>query len=482
MIRIDAIHLHVTAVHTRIPFRYGIAEMTAAPHVVAEIVVSDGSTTARGLASEHLPPKWFTKDPNSSFVDDVEDLVVAIESAATLARGAEASSLFELWWSIQGRHATWATDHNVPGLVAGLGASLIERALIDATCRLMGAPFAQAIHSATFGIELERIHPELAGRTLADFTPENPAETIAIRHTVGLSDPLTDDEITDNPDDGLPISLAGVLARYGSKYLKIKTAGNASNDIPRLKRIAAVCRAAGLEPDWTIDGNESMTTATALREWLDALTADIEVDQLLRDKLIAIEQPIHRSHALDESSRSELHKVGERFLVIIDESDDALDTVRRAMDLGYAGGTYKGCKGVIRGLANAALVKSRSTLGARSVASTIITAEDLSTVAPLTLNQDLAVAAALGLTHIERNGHHYWGAAAHLTPDVDSALAAAHPDLFARVDAGPARLVITDGEVQLGSVVAAPFGLAPELDVSALEALTVESARRIAHG
>ncbi|MGV8912777.1 MAG: hypothetical protein ACOH14_09210 [Rhodoglobus sp.] len=480
MIRIEAINLHVTAIQTRIPFRYGIAEMTAAPHVVIEVIIRTDSQTARGLASEHLPPKWFTKDPDSLFVDDVDDLVVAIDSAAALARGTEAETLFELWWSLHQRHTTWAAEHEVPGLVAGLGTSLIERALIDAACRLLELPFSRAIHTETFGIDLGRIHPELAGRTLTEFVPAEPAATMAIRHTVGLSDPLSDDEVQDDPADGLPVSLVAVLKHHGAKYLKIKTAGNASNDIPRLKRIAALCTELDIDAQWTIDGNESMRTASELRAWLDALTADAEVDSLLSAKLIAIEQPIHRSHALDESSRADLQHVGTRFLVIIDESDDALDTVRRAMDLGYAGGTYKGCKGVIRGLANAALVHSRARLDASGRPSTILTAEDLSTVAPLTLNQDLAVAATIGLAHIERNGHHYWGKAAPLTASIDRELASAHPDSFARTGDGPARLTITNGEVQLGTILAAPFGLALDLDVSALEPLTVEAARRIA--
>ena len=481
MIRIDAINLHATAIHTRIPFRYGIAEMTAAPHVVVELSISDGTSVARGFASEHLPPKWFTKDPDSLFVDDVEDLVVGIQNAAELARGTEADTVFNLWWSLEQRQAAWAKANSVPGLVAGLGTSLIERALIDATCRLLDTPFVRALHSENFGIELGRIHPELEGHSLDEYTPQDAATTMAIRHTVGLSDPLTDDEVRDDPNDGLPVSLAAVLTRYGAKYLKIKTAGDADNDIDRLKRIDAVCRANGSSPQWTIDGNESMTTAAALKSWLDALSADPEIDRLLREKIVAIEQPIHRSHALDESSRADLHAVGQRFSVIIDESDEAIDTVRTAMDLGYAGGTYKGCKGVIRGLANAALVAARRVEGG-SGAATILTAEDLSTVAPLTVNQDLVVAAAMGLTHIERNGHHYWGTPAPLASNVNDLLVDAHPDAFVRDGDGPARLYIVDGAISLASVMAAPFGTAFELDLSELEPLSVESARRIAHG
>ena len=481
MIRIDAVNLHVTAIHTRIPFRYGIAEMTAAPHVIVELRASNGVTSARGFASEHLPPKWFTKNPDSLFVDDVEELVGAIQNAAALARNAQAETVFDLWQSLERDQASWAMTNEVPGLVAGLGTSMIERALIDASCRLLGTPFVKAIHSDTFGIDIGRIHPELRGRPLAEFTVNEAAPTIAIRHTVGLSDPLTDDEVRDDPRDGLPVSLASVLARYGAKYLKIKTAGNASDDITRLKRIDEVCRAHDCSPQWTIDGNESMTTAEALENWLNALTADPTIDSLLREKLIAIEQPIHRSHALDESSRTALRSIGERFSVIIDESDEALDTVRRAMDLGYAGGTYKGCKGVIRGLANAALVASRH-VNDSSQAATILTAEDLSTVAPLTINQDLVVAATMGLTHIERNGHHYWGTPAPLAVDVNDLLLDAHPDAFVREGNSPARLHVTAGAVTLNTMMDAPFGTGFELDLSGLEPLNVDSARRIARG
>jgi hypothetical protein len=225
-----------------------------------------------------------------------------------------------------------------------------------------------------------------------------------------------------------------------------------------------------------------MRTASELKQWLDLLCADAEVNDLLSKKLVAIEQPIHRSHALEETSRAVLKHIGERFLVIIDESDDALDTVRRAMDLGYAGGTYKGCKGVIRGLANAALVRFRLQVDIDGRPSTIFTAEDLSTVAPLTLSQDFVVAATIGLTHIERNGHHYWGKPAPLSPQVDNQLSAAHGDAFESVGDGSARLIVCNGETQLGTILAAPFGSVLELDLSHLEPLTVATARRIANG
>lgn len=468
MLRISGVRARVTHVATRIPFRYGIAEMVAAPHVVVEVTVSDGSSEHRGWASEHLPPKWFTKDPDSAFVDEIADMVQVIEHAVAVANGLSGDSAFEVWQQLQAEQDAWAADAGIPGLLAGLGSALVERALIDATCRLLGEPFPRALALGMLGFNPASIHPELAGFAgLARPT----GSTIAIRHTVGLSDPLTGDEVVDRPADDLPVSLEEIIARYGVTHFKIKTAGKLDDDLPRLNRILDLIDAAGIDPVLTIDGNESMKTAQHLVEWTRGLLADERLAPVIREKLVAVEQPFHRSIALGPEAAAALAELGDDIAVIIDESDDAVGTVRAAMDLGYAGGTYKGCKGVFRGLANAALVASR---GGRSV----LTAEDLSTVPPLTVAQDLVVAHVMGLTHIERNGHHYFGQLAPLQPDIGEVARAAHPDVYERHPDGTVRLRIVDGAVALDSLLAAPFGFAAEIDMDTLEPLSVAAAAR----
>src|SRR5690606_27901355 len=81
---------HVVPVATRIPFRYGIAEMTRAPHVLVQLRVETPAGRATGWASEHLPPKWFIKDANLPFADEVATLSGAILAALEAARGIEA--------------------------------------------------------------------------------------------------------------------------------------------------------------------------------------------------------------------------------------------------------------------------------------------------------------------------------------------------------------------------------------------------------
>jgi hypothetical protein len=469
MYRIASIAAHVTHVATRIPFRYGIAEMTQAPHVVVELRVESPEGSADGWASEHLAPKWFTKNPNSAFEDDIRDMVAVIEHAVGVAQGRGAATPFDLWWQLQAAQQAWGDREGIPGLLSGLGSAIVERALVDAVCRLLGVPFADALRSGALGFDAGRIHPELESQSLHDAFPANTATTIAVRHTVGLSDPLTDDEVMDAPADDLPVSLDTIIARYGVTHFKVKTAGDAERDVPRLRRILELTAAHGVDPWFTIDGNESMTTADHLLDWGGALLADPALSPVLRERLIAVEQPFHRSIALGVDVGSALRAF--ELPVIIDESDDAVGTIRAAMDLGYAGGTYKGCKGVFRGLANAALVRHRG-----GTSRTVLTAEDLSTLPPLTVPQDLAVAHVCGLTHIERNGHHYFGRLAPLDPRVEDKAVAAHPDVYERQSDGRVRLKIVDGAIQLDTVLAAPFGFAPDLDVSTLAPLSADSA------
>ena len=471
MFTIVDVEARVTHVATRIPFRYGIAEMVAAPHVVVQVTLSDGTSQVRGWASEHLPPKWFTKDPDSAFVDEVADMVNVIEHAVNAARGLSAPSAFALWEQLDAEQAAWSERENVPGLLAGLGTALVERALIDASCRLSGLPFGQALATGALGFDAARIHPELRGREHEIGELSRGASTISVRHTVGLSDTLTDDEVADWPNDNLPVSLASIIERYGVTHFKIKTAGRLEDDIPRLNRILDIIDAAGIEPVLTIDGNESMKTAQHLVDWTSGLLAEERLAPVIRERLVAVEQPFHRSLAFSDEASDALRTLRDDIAVIIDESDHRVSAVREAMDMGYAGGTYKGCKGVFRGLANAALVRAR---GGRSV----LTAEDLSTIPPLTVTQDLIVAHAMGLTHIERNGHHYFGRLAPLGPGIEDAALAAHPDVYERHGDGRVRLRIVNGEIDLGTLLLSPFGFAGELSIDSLEPLSADAAAR----
>lgn len=474
MIELSDVIARVVPVTTRLPFRYGIAEMTAAPHVVIEVRVVRHGIEVKGWSSEQLPPKWFTKDPTTTFADDLVGLVGAVEHALDSATGLRGDTTFDLWRTLDDRQMSWARRECVPGLLAGLGTALVERAIIDAVCRLEGVSFAKALHDGVLGFAPGQLHPELATVQWREHLAAEPAPSMAVRHTVGFADALTDEEVIDRPDDDLPVSLEEVLRVDAVHHLKVKTAGDADADLRRLTGVFAVCDRFGVKPQLTIDGNESMREAVDLRRWTARLL-ESDLGPRLRESLIAIEQPVHRDAAFSAELGGVLADLSDHGVaVIVDESDSDASAVRRALDLGYAGGTYKGCKGVFRGLANAVLVAHRSDRDGRR---RLMTAEDLTTLPPLTVAQDLVVAAIMGLTHIERNGHHYFGRLAPLAPGIAEEALRSHPDLY-RADAQVgARLRVRAGSLVFASALAAPFGYTPTLDVEALPALSLDMAR-----
>ncbi len=99
-----------------------------------------------------------------------------------------------------------------------------------------------------------------------------------------------------------------------------------------------------------------------------------------------------------------------------------------------------------------------------------MTGEDLTCQPGLALQQDLALGAFIGVTHAERNGHHYVDGFGETPAAEAQAFAAAHPDLYA--DAGQGiRLSIHNGDLLTGSLHAAGFATSVHPDWSALRPL-----------
>jgi hypothetical protein len=74
--------------------------------------------------------------------------------------------------------------------------------------------------------------------------------------------------------------------------------------------------------------------------------------------------------------------------------------------------------------------------------------------------------ATLGITHVERNGHHYFAGLSMLPSDVQEAVLAHHGDLYRRHPRGFPTVDVRGGRIQVGSVVDAPFGTAFLLDAT----------------
>ena len=283
---------------------------------------------------------------------------------------------------------------------------------------------------------------------------------LTVRHTVGLSDPLTDAEIPlgERLDDGLPQSLESCVRAYGLTYFKIKIGGDARVDAQRLLDIAAVLR--GTPDVWfSLDGNESYRDVEGFRDFWSR----VEHEPFVRRSMLFVEQPFHR----DVAFTAGLDNWNARPPIIIDESDGEMQSLPMALARGYAGTSFKSCKGIFKGIIN----KNRARRSRHaSGPGIILSAEDLTTVGPVSLMQDLAVVATLGIADVERNGHHYFRGLSIFPPEVQRECLRAHGDLYR--DIGFPTLDIRDGRIDVGSAVDAPFGYACDVDLSHFREIT----------
>ena len=79
-----------------------------------------------------------------------------------------------------------------------------------------------------------------------------------------------------------------------------------------------------------------------------------------------------------------------------------------------------------------------------------------------------AVQPLLGISSVERNGHHYFAGVSFWPADWQTALMEQHGDLYRRGGRGWPQVDVRDGELDLGSVNAAPFGVNFLPDLSGL--------------
>jgi Enolase C-terminal domain-like len=458
------VRLYEREVRLRLPFRFGVVTLTQAPQafVRARIELPDGSSHW-GAAAEMLVPKWFDKNLALSNEDNFEQLRLALALAADAytapGRPRTAFGHFAAHYDEQIRAGA---TRGLNALVASFGPAQIDRAVLDAVCRSAGRSFYEAIRANLPGIDpalLPAQAGDLAGFDMRRFLAQlTPAVSIAARHTVGLLDP-----IAGHPrevGDGLPESLEDVVADYGHSFFKLKVGGAVDADLQRLTDIAAVLDTIAEPYHVSLDGNEQYDDLAALLDLWQRMQASPRLARLVAS-ILFIEQPINRKHALD-TDVSALSRVKP---VIIDESDADLAAFPSARALGYAGVSSKCCKGLYKSILNAA--RCWMWNAELDYEHYFMSGEDLTTQAGLAVQQDLALVNLLGLTHVERNGHHYVNGMAGLPQPEQDAFLAAHPDLYER-SRGAVRLKIRDGRLAIGSLAGAGFASDAHPDWTAL--------------
>ena len=460
---IDALDAHERPVDLRLPFRFGNATVTSATQafVHARIGMPDGRSSD-GWSAELMIPKWFDKDPsrtNAQNVDDLRAAVLAARDAYCADRHPDTA------FGHAARHyAALVADgaaHARNPLTSCYGPALVDRALLDAACRLAACSFADALHDNLPALD-GRLTPDLAGTDLGAWLATlAPGTSIAARHTIGLADDLG----AARGGAGLPVTLGDVIARYGHRHFKLKLGGDVDADLDRLAQIAV---ALDRLPDpyvATLDGNEQYRDVDALRALVDGLAGRPALARLAA-AVRYVEQPLAR----DRTLAVDVHDTARRIPLLIDEADATLDAFVEARALGYDGVSSKSCKGFYKSLLNGARCARWNAAPGRPA---FLSGEDLTSQAGIAVQQDLVLVGSLGLPDVERNGHHYVDgfAGQHASADEAERARAAHPDLYER-DGGNVRLRIQGGELAIGSLRGVGYGAVQPPDARTLTAMT----------
>jgi hypothetical protein len=438
------------------PFRFGAVVINAAPQAFVRVEIEvEGKGSSVGAAAEMLVPKWFDKRPHLTPEQTVAELRRSLMIARDLYLARSGfETAFGLHASCLAAQVEACAREDIPPLAAAYGPAEIDKAILDALLRSVGVNFFDGMIGNIAGIDA-RLSPDLQDSDIAQFLAGRARlERVAIRHTVGLDDKV----------EGAG-GVADAKENTGARYFKLKLNGDPEADAARLVRIGNELATLTYDYRVSLDANEQYADLSALGTLVDRLDSD-EALKPIATKLLYIEQPMPR----DITRQSPLGQLGRDF--IIDEADDSYDAFPAARTLGYRGISSKSCKGIYKSIVNATRAAKWSVASEKF----FVTGEDLTCQAGLAVQQDLALGALIGVTHAERNGHHYVDGFADTPAAEAQAFLASHPDLYI-YDGNKIRLSIHDGDLLTESLVTAGFASAVQPDWSSLPPLEQPKAR-----
>ena len=434
------------------PFRFGAVTANASVQVFVRVEIEvEGKGIATGASAEMLAPKWFDKRPHLSAEQTSAELrrTLAIARELYLSRK-EPDTAFGLHAACYDAQVEACTKEDIPPLAACFGPAEIDKAILDALLRSVSVSFFDGLARNIAGIDA-RLTPDLDSDDVTRFLGSRTRlDRVAVRHTVGLDDKVEGEG-----------GVADVHENSGARFFKLKLNGDPEADAARLIRIGAELAKLPYDYRVTLDANEQYADLAALSSLIDRLNVDGAL-QPIAWKLLYIEQPMPR----DITRRSPLGNLRVNGF-IIDEADDSYDAFPSARALGYCGVSSKSCKGIYKSIINATRAAKWSS---PSGVQFFVTGEDLTCQAGLAVQQDLALGALIGVTHAERNGHHYVDGFADTPAAEADAFLVAHPDLYAR-DGGTVRLAIHDGALLTGSLTTPGFASSVHPDWSVMAPL-----------
>ena len=245
---------------------------------------------------------------------------------------------------------------SLPELAQLVSISPIDAAIHDAYGRALGNSSFNLLSSEYCNEDLSYfLDDQFAGEYLEQYTSRKPVATLPLYHLIGALDPLTDADVTDHPQDGLPVTLPEWIAADGLTHMKIKLAGdNLDWDVDRvlsIERVSAEAQEQRGCSEWfySCDFNEKCSSAEYVIDFLKRVEKG---SASASQRIQYIEQPTSRD--LEAASAAKMHEVAKIKPVVIDEALVDYEALLKCRELGYSGVALKACKGQTESLLAAA--------------------------------------------------------------------------------------------------------------------------------
>src|SRR5882757_7663820 len=247
------------------PFRFGAVVISATPQAFVRVEIEvEGRGTATGASAEFLVPKWFDKRPQLSPDETVAELrrSLLIARELYLARS-DFDTAFGLHAACIGAQVEACAREDIPPLAAAYGPAEIDKAILDALLRCVGANFFDGMQENIAGIDAQ-LSRDLSDDEIGRFLgTRKRLERVAIRHTVGLDDTVEGDG-----------GVADAKENAGARYFKLKLNGDPEADAARLIRIGGELATLPHDYSVTLDANEQYADLEALGALVDRIDHD----------------------------------------------------------------------------------------------------------------------------------------------------------------------------------------------------------------
>jgi L-alanine-DL-glutamate epimerase-like enolase superfamily enzyme len=356
-IRIVEVTTQTEQIAYRSPIKFGGRVVTDAVllNVRLRVETRDGRC-AEGLGSMPVGNVWAWPSAQLAPPQTLQAMLALGEKFAEAARQYRGTGHpLDLTRDLATQHETLAGEvaqqlalpEPIPKLAQLVVASPLEAAIHDGYGKALGENAYNLLGPDYVSADLANyLTSEFRGEYLDRYTLRQPKAWMPLYHLVGALDPLTEADIAQRLNDGLPETLGEWVLRDGLTHLKIKLNGDdLAWDVQRVvgvERAVAEAQAQRGVSTWhySLDFNEKCQHVEYLLDFLAQL-AERSPQALARVQYI--EQPTHRD--LKKHPENRMHQAAAIKPVVIDESLVDLESLELARAQGYSGVALKACKG-----------------------------------------------------------------------------------------------------------------------------------------